>query len=157
MSVTFSPTIIAKPEIEFREELSHSICWLEVLDFEIVQSTPEMLIYARFCFLAEGFSLQKVVWGLKWTLPWILLFWVLAMLVVQSCCFAICFPPQIFHPTFSLWAFVLVGSGVQVRSGYWGSIGSSLGVSSGGGAPITLSTSRSLIDSFSMVTQVHLL
>ena len=45
------------------------------------------------------------------------------------------------------WAFVLVESGVQVRSGCWGSICSSLGVSSGGGAPSTLTMSRSLIDS----------
>jgi len=37
-----------------------------------------------------------------------------------------------------------------VRSGLYGSIGSLLGVSSGGGAPGTLSKSRSLFDSLSM-------
>jgi len=60
------------------------------------------------------------------------------------------FRPAFSTPTTCLWAFVLVGSGVQVRSGCWGSIGSSLGVSSGGGAPGTLSKSRSLIYSLSM-------
>jgi hypothetical protein len=44
----------------------------------------------------------------------------------------------------------MVGSGVQVISGCGGSIGSSLGVSSGDGAPGTLPKSRSLIDSLLM-------
>jgi len=33
-------------------------------------------------------------------LPWNPLFWVLAMLVVQSSCFAICFPSHIFHSNY---------------------------------------------------------
>jgi len=66
-------------------------------------------------------------------------------------------PTAFSTPTTSLWAFVLVGSEVQVRSGCWGSIGSSLGVSSGGGAPGTSSIGRSLIDSLLMAIQVHLL
>jgi len=106
--------------------------------------------------LAERLHLLKVVCGLKW-MPSIPLFWVLWLLVVQSSCFAMCFPPAFCTPTTCLWAFVFVASGVQVRSGCWGSIGSSLRVSSGGGAPSTLSMSRSLIDSFLMAIQVYLL
>jgi len=59
-------------------------------------------------------------------------------------------PPAFSTLTTYLLAFVFVGSGIQVRSGCWGSIASSLGVSSGGGAPGTLSMSRSLIHSLSI-------
>jgi len=52
------------------------------------------------------------------------------------------FPPTFSTPTTCLWALVVVGSGVQVRSGFWGSIVSSSGVSSGGGALGTLSMGR---------------
>jgi len=156
MWVIFNPTIIAEPQIEFREEFVHGICWLEWFDFVVFQSTPEMLIYPCFGLLAKWLSLLKVMCGPKW-MPWIPLFWVLAMLVVQSSCFAICFPPAFSTPTTCLWAFVFVGSGVQVRSGCWGSIGSTLGVCSGGGAPGTLPMSSSLNDSLSTAIQVHLL
>jgi len=100
-----------------------------------------MLLYPSFRLLAKWFNLLKVVYWLK-KMPWIPLFWVLAMLVVQSSCFAICFPPAFSTPTTCLWALVIVGSGVQDRSAIWGSIVSLLGVSSGGGAPGTLSKGR---------------
>jgi len=56
------------------------------------------------------------------------------------------FPRTYSTPTACLWAFVLVGSGVNVRSGFWGSIFSLWGVSSGGGAPGILSLGRWLVD-----------
>jgi len=65
-------------------------------------------------------------------------------------------PPAFSTPTTCLWACVFVGSGVQVRSGCWQSIGSLLGVSSGGDAPSTLAMSRSFTDSLLMAIQVHL-
>jgi len=43
-----------------------------------------------------------------------------------------------------------------VRSGIWGSVGSLLGVSSGGGTQSTPSMGRSVVDSWSMVFQVNL-
>jgi len=59
-------------------------------------------------------------------------------------------------PSTSLWVLVFVRSGVQVRSGFCGSIVSSSGVSSGGGATGTLSMGRwiSWLSS-SMPIQVH--
>ena len=96
MWMIYNPTIIAKPEFELSVELSQVIRWLEWFDFELVQSTPRMLIYPCFCLLAKWLSLLKVVCWLKW-MRWIPLCWVLAMLVVQSSCFAISFPPCIFH------------------------------------------------------------
>jgi len=51
-------------------------------------------------------------------------------------------PPTFSTPTTCLSALVFVGSGVQVRSGFWGSIISLSGVSSGGGAPGALSMGR---------------
>ena len=65
-------------------------------------------------------------------------------------------PTAFSSATTCLWAFVFAGSGVQVRSGCWGSIGSSLGFSDGG-ALSTLSMSRSWIDRLSMAIEVHLL
>jgi hypothetical protein len=66
------------------------------------------------------------------------------------------FPTAFSTPTTYLWALTFVGSGVLVRSGFWGSIVSSSGVSSGGGAPGTLSMGRwmSWLSS-SMAFQVH--
>ena len=52
------------------------------------------------------------------------------------------FPPAFSTPTTCLCALVFVGSGVQVRSGFWGSIVSSSRVCSGGGALGTLSMGR---------------
>jgi len=45
------------------------------------------------------------------------------------------YPPALSTPTTCLWALVFIGSGVHVRSRFWGSIVSSSGVSSGNGAP----------------------
>jgi len=56
------------------------------------------------------------------------------------------FPPAMSTPTTCIRAFIFVRSGVHVRSGFWGSIVSLSGVSSGGGAPGTLSMVRSLVD-----------
>jgi len=95
MWVIFIHTIIAKPRIQFKEDFSHGIYRLEGFDFEGIQSTPEMLIYPGFRLLAEWSSLVKLICRPKW-MPWIPLFWVLAMLVVQSSCFAIRFPPPHF-------------------------------------------------------------
>jgi len=50
MLVIFNPTIIPEPEIEFREQLWQGIFWLEWYNFEVVQSTPEMLTYPGFSF-----------------------------------------------------------------------------------------------------------
>jgi len=67
------------------------------------------------------------------------------------------FPPVCSTPTTCLWALVLVGSGVQVRSGLWGSIVSSSGVSSGGGGATGTSSMGRWIRwlSASMAIQVH--
>ena len=73
MSVILIPTIIAGPKIEFREEFLHGICRLDAFDFEVVQSTPEMLIDPGFRLLAKRLSPLKVVCGPKW-MPWIPLF-----------------------------------------------------------------------------------
>jgi len=106
MWVILNPTIIVEPQIEFREELSQGICWLEWFDFDVVQSTPEMLIYPCSRSLAKWLSLLKGVCRPKW-MPWNLLFWGLAMLVVQSSRFAIRFPPRIFHSNYLPMSFCL--------------------------------------------------
>jgi len=66
------------------------------------------------------------------------------------------FPPVFSTPTTCMWALVFVGSEVQVRSGFWGSIVSLSGVSSGAWAPVKLSMRRwiSWLSS-SMAIQVH--
>jgi hypothetical protein len=94
--VIFNATIIAEAKIAFREEFSQGICRLEALDLEVDQSTPEMLIYPGFRFLAKQLSRLKGVCRAT-RMPWIPLFWVLVMRVVQSNRFAICCPPCIFH------------------------------------------------------------
>jgi len=73
MRFIINPTIITEPEIEFIEEFSHGICRLEGFDIEVVQSTPEMLIYPGFRLLAKRLSLLKVMCRPKW-MPWIPLF-----------------------------------------------------------------------------------
>jgi len=90
---------MAESDIEFREELSHGICWLEGFELEVVLSTAEKLIYPWFWLLVEQLSLLKVVCRPKW-MPWMPVFWVLSMLVVQSSCFPISFPPRIVHSTY---------------------------------------------------------
>jgi len=70
-----------------------------MIDVVVVQSIRQILTYPRFHFLAKWLSLLKVVCWLKWIL-WIPLFWVLAMLVVQSRYLAIYFPFCIFHSNF---------------------------------------------------------
>ena len=70
-----------------------------MIQFEVVQSMPQMLINAHFCFLAKWLSLWKVV-CLQKSKPWIPLFWVLVMRVVQSSCFAICSPSHIIHTNY---------------------------------------------------------
>jgi len=145
MWLIINPTIIARPEIVLRQDLPQFICWLEWFDLALVQSMPQMLIYPQFPLLAKWLSLLKVVCWLKW-MPWIPLFWVLGMLVVQSSCFAICFPPRIFHSNFLTLSVCLSWIRVHVRSGFWGSIVSSSGGSWSGGAPGTVSMVRSLVD-----------
>jgi len=86
-------------QIQFREEVLQGICWLHWFNSEVVQSTLQMLNYPCFHLLDHWLRLFKVMCWLKW-MPWIPLFWVLAMLVVQSCCFAICFPNSIFHSNY---------------------------------------------------------
>jgi len=80
----------------------------------------------------------------------------LRCLLYNSVALPYALPPAFSTPTTCLWALVFVRSGVQVRSGFWGSIGSLSGVSSGGGAPGTLSMGRwiSWLSS-SMAIQVH--
>jgi len=106
MWVIFNPTVIATTEIEFKVELSWGIGWVESFDFEVVQSTPEMLINPGCPLLAKPLSLLKVVCGPKW-MPWIPLFWVLSMLVVQFSSFTISFPPHIFHSNYLPMIFCL--------------------------------------------------
>jgi len=152
----FSPISIAEPKIESKEERLYSIWWLKWFDNEVIQSVPHILIYPRFSLLAKWLSQLKVVCWPRW-MPWIQLFWVLARLVVRSCCLPICFPPCIFHSNYMRMSPHLVGSGVHVRSGFWGSIGSWSGVSSGGGGAWgTLSMGRWISWlSASMAIQVH--
>jgi len=85
--------------MEFGEEFSEGICRVKWFSFEVVQSTPQLLIDSRFCLLAKWLSQLKVVCWLKW-MPWIPLFWVLLMLVVEFSCFAICVHPCIFHSNY---------------------------------------------------------
>jgi len=54
-----------------------------------------MLIYLHFR-LATWLRLLNIMCWLKW-MPWIPLFWVLAMLVVDFSCFAICTPHHSLH------------------------------------------------------------
>jgi len=56
------------------------------------------------------------------------------------------FPAAFSTPTTSLWTLVSIGSGVLVRSGFWWSIVSLSGVSSGGCAPHTSSMGTFLVD-----------
>jgi hypothetical protein len=60
--------MITELEIQLREKFSHGISRLEGFDFEVVQSTPEMLIYSGLSMLAKRFSSLKVVCGPKWML-----------------------------------------------------------------------------------------
>jgi len=62
MWTNFNPTILAEPEMDYRGELSHGIRWLLWFEFEVVQSTPEMLSYQCFRLLAIWFSPLQVVW-----------------------------------------------------------------------------------------------
>jgi hypothetical protein len=133
-----------------------TFCRLTRFDFLVVQSKPELLIYPGFWLLARRLSWLKVVCGPK-SMPLIPLFWVLRCFLYNPVALSSSCPRTFATPTTCLWAFVLLGSRVQVRSGCWGSICFSLGVSWGTGAPGTLSMSWSLIDSFSMAVQVHLL
>jgi len=96
MWIIFNQSIIAKPKIEFREEHSQGICWLKWSDFEVFQSTPEMIIYHCFRVLAKRLNPLKVVCVPQW-IPWIPLFVVLSILIVQFSCLAIRFPPRMFH------------------------------------------------------------
>jgi len=95
----FNRSIIAKPKFQFSEELSQGICWLKWFNFDVVQSMPQRFIYQKWCLLAKLGSLMSVVCSPN-LMPSIPLFWVLAMLVVQSSCFAICFPPSIFQSNY---------------------------------------------------------
>jgi hypothetical protein len=137
VQIIFNPTIIGQPKIQCTDELSYSIWWLKSFDVEDVQCSPCMLMYPRLFFLAEWLSLWNVMCCLK-RITWIPLFWVLVMLIVQSSCFAIWFPPAFSTLTTCLWVLVFVGSGVQVRSLFWESILSWSWVFSGGGTPCTL-------------------
>ena len=67
--------------------------------FWIVQSMPEILLNPHCRLLDTWLSLLKVVYWLK-SMPWIPLFCILAMLVVQSSCFAICFPLRVFDSNY---------------------------------------------------------
>jgi len=91
----------SKHEINVREWLSLCIDWLGLFDFGVVQLKPQMLIYPQFRLLAIWVSQYQVVCRIKWML-WNPLFWVLAILVVQSSCFAINFPSRIFHSKYIL-------------------------------------------------------
>jgi hypothetical protein len=106
--------------------------------------------------LVNQLSLLKVVCGLK-LIPWIPVFWVLAILVVQSSCFAIRVALHIFHSHYlpmSHYHDCIIGTGeIKLLRVNWFCVGASWG----GGAPGTLSMSRSLFDRLSMAIQVHLL
>jgi len=139
-----NPTIIAKPDTEIGERLMQGIRWLEWFDFEVVLFVPPMLTYLHSVLLANDWA-----W---WTLY---ADWngchgfhcseYLQCLLYNPFALPYAFPPAFSTPTSCLGAFVFVGSGVHVRSGFWGSIVSLLGVSSAGGAPGTLSMGRSLV------------
>jgi len=67
-----------------------------MIHFGVVQSIPQMLTDSCICWSDKRLSLLKVVCRQPW-IPWMPFFWVLLMHVVQSGCFALCFPPCIFH------------------------------------------------------------
>jgi len=53
MWIIYNETIITKPKIDFWEGLLHGIFWLEWFHSEDDQTTPQMLSYPWFPFLAE--------------------------------------------------------------------------------------------------------
>jgi len=91
IQVIFNPTIISKAEIKLREEISQAICRVEWSIIDVYQSRPQMEINRHINLLAKWLRLLKVMCRSK-SMPWIPLFWVLLMLVVQSSCFPICIP-----------------------------------------------------------------
>jgi len=65
-------------------------------------------------------------------------------------------PPTFSTSTICLWALIFVESGVQARSGFWGSIISSSGAFSGGRAPGTVCMGRWISWlSWSMAIEMH--
>ena len=93
-------------QIKSREEHFQHICCMKWLDFEVVQSTPQTLIYPHVCLLAKRLSPLKVTCWLE-LMTWISLFWVLAMLIEQSSCIAIWFPTCIFHSNYLAMSFCM--------------------------------------------------
>jgi len=92
----FNTSIIGKGERDVREVLSYNICCLEQFDFQVVQSTPQMLICRHFCLLTEQPILSEVECKVT-VMPRIPPFWVFVLHDVISSWFAIHFDPQIIH------------------------------------------------------------
>jgi len=145
MQMIINPTMIARPEIEFSKALSHSISWLKRFDFEVVQPTTRRWSIQVSVHWLNNWTCWNLCadhngcHGLHCSLHW----W---CLLCNPVALPYAFPPTLSTPTTYLLAFVFVGPGVHVRLGFWGSIFSLSGVSSGGGALWTLSMGRSLVE-----------
>ena len=140
----FNPTTITQAEIDFREDVFHTIFWLESFGFEIAPSMRVMLCYPCFHLLARWLGMMRGVWTKLRAMHSIVLS------NCDACCtisyFATCFPAAFSSPTTSLSTFVIVGSAVHFRLDFrWLTVSSS-GVSLGGSATGILSMGRSLAD-----------
>jgi len=102
MLVIFNWTVIARPNIQDREELLQVISRLEQVSFEVLQCTTSMLLYTSFCLQANQLSLLNVECGLK-CMAWIPLCWVLSVLVDETSSVAIPSHPLHFAPQLPLY------------------------------------------------------
>jgi len=145
MWVIFNPAIITEPEIKLREGLCRaSADWNDLI---LMLSSPRLRCWSMHIF---------VCWLNDWACWKSCADWkgyhgfhcseYLRCLLYNPVALPYAFPPVFSTATSCLWAFVVIGSGVQVRSGFWESKVSSSGVSSGGSAPGALSVVRSLVD-----------
>jgi len=145
MWMIFNPTIIANNKIELREQLCRaSADWNDSI---LKLSSPCLRCW----------SIHVFIWWLyDWACWKLCADWngchgfhcseYLRCLLYNPVALPYAFPPLFSTPTTCLWACVIVGLGVHVRSGCCGSIVSLPGVSSGGGAPGTSFQGRSLFD-----------
>ena len=110
------------PRVWYSPEIDASKFTLHILS-----NTPGGFQWLKYILLM--LSLLNVMCGPKW-MPWIPLFWVLLMLVVQSSCFAIHFPPHIFHSNYLPMRLCLGwirGTGeIRLLRVYWFFVGSIL-------------------------------
>jgi len=127
MQVIFNPTIITEHEIKFGDAILQAIRTLDAIDFDVVLSTPWMVIDPCLSLLAEWCSLLKVMCRALW-IAMIPLLLVLLMLIEQASCFAILNTLRIFHSNLlciSLWLVSIRGtSQVKLQRVYMFFVGS---------------------------------